>query len=408
MRNSWKVAKWEIRRNMKNKSFIISLIITPIIFMLFAFIPTLFNSDKETTQVYILDELNVYGQVEEMVAASELNWNLHQTDLDEAAMAEKVREEENTAYIALTAAGLENGKIPVYLNEDVEEDFLYEASILETPLRQLQLERMDLTDKQVEVIGKGVSLEPIETTDTSSAAKEESGEAEGESFDHIVPGIAAGIILFSIVITGMMIFTSASQEKKEKVAEIILSSITPTDLMQGKIIGYFILGITQVAVWLAFLLPIALWKIDFPIIEYLFVPELAVLLVIALAGYLLFSAIFVGMGATVEDMSSTSNFQGIVMMIPFIPFIFMGPIITDPSGVIAKVLTFIPFTTPGVLLIRLTMLEEWPWIEIIIALVVLLISIWLAMKAAGKIFKVGILMYGKNATPKEIWKWLWT
>lgn len=410
LRNSWKVAKWEIKRNMKNKSFIISLIITPIIFMLFAFIPTLFNSEDETTQVFILDELNVYEQVEEMVTSAELNWELQQTDVAESEMAAKAEADEHTAYIALTEKALEEGEIPVYLNDNVEENFLFEASIIETPLRQLQLERMNLSDQQLEVIGKGVSLKPIEIEDkgtTSKAEGEAAEETEGDPFRHLVPGIAAGIVLFSIVITGMMIFTSASQEKKEKVAEIILSSITPTDLMQGKIIGYFILGITQVAVWLAFLLPIALWKIDFPILEYLFVPELAILLFIALAGYLLFAAIFVGMGATVEDMTSTSNFQGIVMMLPFLPFMFMGPIIMDPSGLIAKVLTFIPVTTPGVLLIRLSMLEEWPWIEVIIAILVLLVFIWLGMKAAGKIFKMGILMYGKNATPKEIWKWLW-
>ncbi|GIN71970.1 sodium transporter [Bacillus sp. J14TS2] len=409
MRNSWKVAKWEIKRNMKNKSFIISLIITPIIFMLFAFIPTLFNSEEEQTQVFILDELDVYGQVEEMVTSSELNWELQQTDVTEAEMAAKVEADEHTAYIALTEKALEEGEIPVYLNDKLEESFLFEASIIETPLRQLQLERMNLSDQQLEVIGKGVSLQPIEHENTGDSSKTdgESSEEEGDPFKHLVPGIAAGVVLFSIVITGMMIFTSASQEKKEKVAEIILSSVTPTDLMQGKIIGYFVLGITQVAVWLAFLLPIALWKIDFPILEYLFVPELALLLLIALAGYLLFAAIFVGMGATVEDMSSTSNFQGIVMMLPFLPFIFMGPILMDPSGLVAKVMTYIPITTPGVLLIRLAMLEEWPWLEIIIAIVVLFVFIWLAMKAAGKIFKMGILMYGKNATPKEIWKWLW-
>lgn len=411
MRNSWKVAKWEIKRNLKNKSFIISLIITPIIFMLFAFIPSLFKSEDEATQVLILDELDVYTQVEEIVKSTELNWELQQTDIAEAEMAVLAEENEHTAYIALTEKGLEEGEIPVYLNEDVGDDFLFEASVIETPLRQLQLERMDLSDQQLEKIGKGVSLKSAELEDTKEASQTEgeaAEETEGDPFKHLVPGIAAGIVLFSIVITGMMIFTSASQEKKEKVAEIILSSITPTELMQGKIIGYFILGITQVAVWLVFLVPIALWKIDFPILEYLFVPELALLLLVALAGYLLFSAIFVGMGATVEDMTATSNFQGIVMMLPFLPFMFMGPILMDPSGLIAKILTFIPVTTPGVLLIRLSMLEEWPWLEIIIALLVLFIFIWLAMKAAGKIFKMGILMYGKNATPKEIWKWLWT
>ena len=223
----------------------------------------------------------------------------------------------------------------------------------------------------------------------------------------VIPGAFAGIILFSIVMTGMMIFQSASQEKKEKVAEIILSSLTPTELMQGKIIGYFVLGITQVIVWLIFAVPLVMWKLDIPLMEYLLVPELLLLLFIAFAGYLLFAAIFVALGATVEEMTATSNFQGMVMMLPFLPFLFIGPIMSDPSGLIAKVGSYIPVTAPGVLLLRLSMLEEWPWIEIIIALVVLVISIWLFMKLAGKIFKMGILMYGKNATPKEIWKWMW-
>ncbi|WP_369693586.1 hypothetical protein [Lentibacillus sp. CBA3610] len=72
----------------------------------------------------------------------------------------------------------------------------------------------------------------------------------------------------------------------------------------------------------------------------------------------------------------------------------------------AQVGTYVPFTTPGVLLMRLIVMEEWPWMEIIIALAILIVSIWIFMKLAGKIFKTGILMYGKNATPAEIWKWI--
>src|SRR5690625_6255982 len=109
----------------------------------------------------------------------------------------------------------------------------------------------------------------------------------------------------------MMIFQSSSQEKKDKIAEIILSSVTPNELMQGKIMGYFVLGLIQVAVWLSIGLPVALWKIDLPLFEYLLVPELAVLLTIAIFGYLLFPSMFVGLGATMADASSTGNFQAL-------------------------------------------------------------------------------------------------
>ncbi|MBS4205698.1 ABC transporter permease [Lederbergia citrea] len=410
MRNSLKVAKWEIKRNMKNKSFIISLLLTPVLFMIFFFVPSLLsgNDSDEIVNVYVLDELNVWNQIETAVEQQELTWDLKKTDIDEASMEGKAAASEQTVYIALTEEGLDQGKINMYMSEDVDKNFHYEAFILEDPLRQVQLERLGLTEAQKEVIASRIAIEPI----FAKAAGEAEGsipdtEQAADPLKRAVPGAFAGIILFSIVMTGMMIFQSASQEKKEKVAEIILSSVTPTELMQGKIMGYFVLGITQVLGWLIFIIPLVMWKFDIPLLKYLFVPELLLLLFLAFAGYLLFAAIFVGFGATVEDMTATSNFQGMVMMLPFLPFLFIGPVMYDPSGLIAKIGTFIPVTAPGILLLRLSLLEEWPWTEIIISIVILIISIWLFMKLAGKIFKMGILMYGKNATPKEIWKWMW-
>ncbi|WP_332871014.1 ABC transporter permease [Planococcus sp. MB-3u-03] len=84
-----------------------------------------------------------------------------------------------------------------------------------------------------------------------------------------------------------------------------------------------------------------------------------------------------------------------VMMLPFSPFLFIGPVFSDPSGIWAQIGSYIPFTAPGVLIMRLSLLEQWPWVEIIIATAILAISVWVFMKLAGKIFKIGILMYGK-------------
>lgn len=176
--------------------------------------------------------------------------------------------------------------------------------------------------------------------------------------------------------------------------------------MQGKIIGYFVLGILQVTVWIGMAAPVALALVDYPIIEYLLVPELLLFLLIAILGYLMFASIFVGLGATLEDSSSGSNFQGFVFMIPWLPFIFIGPVLTNPEGMLSQVLSYIPFTSPGIMILRLSILDEWPWVQIFISLAILIVSIWLLMKLAGKIFRIGILIYGKNATLPEIWKWL--
>src|SRR5690625_4881559 len=409
MRNTWKVAKWEIKRNMKNKSFVIGLLITPLIFLFFMIVPGLFgDSEPETITVFVKDDIHLLDDMKQSVEQNPtLHWVMEETDLDLNGMEERLQTEENIAYMDLSEENMNEGIITVHTSDDMDEDFLHQTHVLEDPILKSQLEQLGLTEEESAMIEQGIAFEVEEIAEAG-----ENDEAEKESaadpLERIIPGAFAGVILFSIVITGMMIFQSASQEKKDKIAEIILSSVTPNELMQGKIIGYFVLGIVQVFIWIAFAIPLIIWKFDFPIFEYLFVPELAILLIIAVLGYLLFASIFVGIGATIEDVSTSGNFQGFVLMIPFIPFVLLGPIINDPSGMVAKVASYIPFTSPGILIIRLSMLEQWPWVEVIIAIIILMISVWLFMKLAGKIFKTGILLYGKNATPKEIWKWLWT
>ncbi|MCP2036464.1 ABC-2 type transport system permease protein [Planomicrobium sp. HSC-17F08] len=400
MRNTMKVAKWEIKRNMKSKSFIIGLFLTPIIFLAFFLLPDLFSSEDEAaaTKVYVNDELGVYEQLETAAAGTE--WQLEQTQLSEQEAESALETEEDAAYVFIGEQSVESGKVTVYTNENTDSAFMDEVQVLSGPLQMVQIEKLGLTPEEAGVVAQGIVFE------NASVETEEGGLFSEGMLKRVIPGAFAAIVMLSIVFTGMAIFQSASQEKKDKIAEIILSSLTPADLMQGKIIGYFVLGIIQVVVYIIIVLPVLLWKIDMPIMEYLFVPELLVLLLIAVLGYLLYAALFVGIGATMADISTAGNFQGMVMMLPFTPFLFIGSVISDPSGFWAQLGSYIPFTSPGVLILRLSLLEEWPWMEIGIAIVVLIVSVWIFMKLAGKIFKTGILMYGKNATPGEIWKWI--
>ncbi len=414
MRNSWKVAKWELKRNMKNKSFIISLLLTPLLFIVFAGFPTLLEKlegepDSENVTVYLKDELNLFDDINSLVKSQDLSWKMEEVTGDSKKILKEIESSENQAYVALTDNAVKTGEVKVFTSNEMPDTFSSEVQFLQEPLRQVKFDQLNLSPEVVQSIIKGIEIRSEQAstlTDSGSLNPSDKQSADNSSMERIIPGAFAGIVLFSIVMTGMMIFQSASQEKKEKVAEIVLSSVTPGDLMQGKIIGYFILGLVQVGTWLLLVVPIAAWRYELPVMEYLFVPELLLLLAISIAGYLMFAAIFVGIGATVEDMTATSNFQGIVMMLPFLPLIFLGPILANPSGIIAQVATYFPLTSPSILILRLSLLDEWPWVEIIIALVILLASIGLLMKLAGKVFKTGILLYGKNATPSEIWKWL--
>ncbi|KYG30710.1 ABC transporter permease [Alkalihalobacillus trypoxylicola] len=409
MKNSWKVAKWEIKRNVKNKSFIISILSTPLLFILFFSIPMLFSGDSSDENnpltIYIHDELEIWEEIENSIDDLEsLNWEVDHQIVHEDVMLSDLENMESSIYFSLTEETLMNGQIQIYLSNDLDENDVISLYAIEPILKSIQLEYLGFDEQEAMLATNPITFQHESPSDASETSE---SSDEGMAFlERLVPGLFAAVILFSVVISGMMIFTSASQEKKEKVSEMILSSISPTELMQGKIIGYFFIGIIQVIGWIAIILPFLVWYVTFPILQYLFVPELLVLILIAVLGYLLFASIFVGIGATVDEMSSTSNFQGMVMMLPWIPFILIGPVIADPSGIIAQVGSFVPITAPGVWLIRLSILENWPWVEIIISLLILAISIWITMKMAGKVFKTGILLYGKNATPAEIIKWL--
>lgn len=411
MRNALKVARWEFKRNMKNKSFLIGIFLTPVIMLAFMLIGSLFGgfeSEGDTTRLFVNDNLGLFDALQETIEGHELDWELQLTDASEQEAADELASQEDTAYIFLDDRAIDENVIPVYTSEEIDPFFMDQIQVLATPLKTWQMAQLGLSEEQLAAISAEILFKEAGAGDVA-ASNEAAGESEflgEEGMSRYVPGAFGGIILLSIVFSGMYIFQSASQEKKDKVAEIMLSSLTPGELMQGKIIGYFGLGMVQAAVFIGFAIPLALWKLEMPIVEYLLVPEVILYVFIAVLGYLLFAAMFVGVGATMADVSSAGNFQGLVMMLPFLPFVFIGPVVSDPNGLFAQIGTYIPFSAPGVLLLRLSLLREWPWIEIVIALVVLAVSSWLCMKLAGKIFKTGILMYGKNATPKEIWKWI--
>ncbi len=412
MRNTWKVAKWEYKRNVKNKSFIISTFLTPVIILMFTFLPVLFSGsddsgNEETMKVYIQDEVGVAPTVETLVnSQNSLAWDLEFTQEDQKSILSSIEENENQAFLSITEDSIESGVVEVYTSEEVTDSFFNQLQLLSQPIQAYQFEQLGLTDSQIQQVAAGVSFETLDATETSSENRVVEKSGLGES-GHMVPGIVSLIVLFAIVLTGMMIFQSASQEKKEKVSEIVLSSLTPSDLMQGKIIGYFGVGLSQVFIWLSFGIPLAAWRIeDVAIVDNLLVPELLIMMLIAILGYLLFAALFVGFGSTVEDISSSSNFQGVLMMLPFLPLVFIQPILISPNGLAATIGSFIPFASPAVLILRMALLEEWPWMEFGLAVVVLTLSVWGMIKLSGKIFEVGILLYGKNATPKEIWKWI--
>ena len=389
-----KVTAWEIKRNLTNKTFIISMLATPILIVAFGAVPSLlaYFEDERLQTVYMIDQVAIYDEVKPLLPG---NIELVNFKGEREELEALIREQPDTSFVVIDQAALEAGNINVYTAQEGFPDLSGLGNAVNEVLRSRRFSELGIDRQTALEITQGYRFQVV------------SMQAEAEDlWARIIPAAFAGMVLFSISIFGSMTFHSAVQEKKDKMAELLLSSITPAAIMQGKVLGYFTLGILQAALWLSFAIPVAIYQFNIPVFKYLFVPVLPVMLFFTVVGYLMFSALFVSMGATIDDIQEAGNFQGMIMILPWAPFFFLSAIITNPDGLIALITSYFPLTSPGVMTIRLALLTRIPVMDVVISAVILVLCTWLVTWLAGKIFKTGMLMYGKSASFAELIKWI--
>src|SRR5690606_32740573 len=165
-------------------------------------------------------------------------------------------------YLALTEQVLDEGRAVIYANGEVGSRTLAELNFIDELLDEERLRRLGITGPEAERLLASIEFElvPVSSQEPDPAA---GSETRDNRIDRLLPAAFAGLILLSVILSGMMIFQSAAHEKKEKLSEILLSSVTAGELMQGKILGYFSLGLLQVFVWLALTIPLVYWRMDF-------------------------------------------------------------------------------------------------------------------------------------------------
>ena len=247
----------------------------------------------------------------------------------------------------------------------------------------------------------------------------------------IFGGASGYLLMMFIVVYGNMIMRSVIEEKTSRIIEIIVSSVKPIQLMLGKIIGTSLVGITQFILWLViggFLMvfltnvfgvtpsntispaeiqqngqimqQILLEFFKFPIMKLV-----GCFFIYFIGGYLLYSSMYATIGSVVDNETDTQQFIFPVLM-PLMLAIYVGffTVIEDPHGSISVLFSYIPLTSPVVMLMRIPFGVSW-W-EILISVTLLYLTFFIILWFAAKIYRVGILMYGKKASYKELIKWL--
>ncbi len=220
----------------------------------------------------------------------------------------------------------------------------------------------------------------------------------------VAPYIFSIMLFIAVFSSSGYLLRSIADEKETRVIEIVLSSVSPTELLAGKVIGLGALGLTQVGIWLlsSFVLSGGMGAIAAGAVLVLNPGNFVLAALYFLLGYLLFGTIMATAGALGSNPRESQQLAGIFSFAAAIPWFFASIFFTNPNAPLARALSFFPFTAPTTMMLRLP-LGGVPTIDIIISLIVLLISIPIVMWAGAQIFRVGLLMYGKRASVKEIW-----
>ncbi|NLA27407.1 MAG: ABC transporter permease [Firmicutes bacterium] len=227
----------------------------------------------------------------------------------------------------------------------------------------------------------------------------------GEEFSiagAIAPFFFSMVLVIAVMISGQVLMYGVLKEKRNRIVEILLSSVTALELLLGKILGFGLLGLLQIAIWLSVGLAAASRFINLGELG-LTLESLIPLILFFIGGYLMFAALFAAMGATMKDAEGGSQTQGMVVLIPMIPMFASTAILMSPNAAWVRIFSYIPIFTPTTMLMRIAS-TTIPWWELASTFAVMVLGIAFFIYLGARIFSRGLLQFDRTISLKEIGK----
>jgi len=430
------IIKREFVAKVRNKSFIVMTFLSPLLFVgIAAFVGYLSSMKAETKRIAIHDESGLFTNefVSQNSDKSEYKY-LDLSLIDEKFLKDSITKESYEGLLLIpkttNVADLES-KVQFISNDSPSISFIENVqSIIANKITKINLERAKLDTVAIKNAQSNVNI---------SLAKA-SGEQSVKGLNEIKIAIGGGfgyLIMMFIIIYGNMVMRSVIEEKTNRIIEIIISSVKPFQLMIGKIIGTSLAGILQFFIWavigLSLMFAASLFfgvdvgptaKVSPELMQQaqnefagpaqMYMKELwnlpiaSILIgfvVYFIGGYFLYSSFYAAIGAAVDNQTDSQQFLLPIIM-PLMLSVYVGffSVMNDPHGTIAVVFSMIPLTSPIVMLMRIPF--GVPLWQIAISVTLLFATFFSVVWFAAKIYRVGILMYGKKPTWKELYKWL--
>jgi ABC-2 type transport system permease protein len=430
------IIKREFIAKVRNKSFIVMTFLSPLLFVGIAmFVGYLSSMKADTRQIAIHDESGEF--VKEFLAQNKSSEEYNYQDVSSIELPTLKKSVEDEAYEGVLF-------IPKVKNNDALENEIQFISN-ESP-------SISFIEKTQDIIAKKMTLANLEAAHLDTLAihqaeakvtinlKKASGEQSLKGLNEIkiaIGGAFGYLIMMFIIIYGNMVMRSVIEEKTNRIIEIIISSVKPFQLMMGKIIGTSLAGILQFFIWaiigLSLLFSASVFlganvgatnqippemmqsaqnelatTAQLYVAEIMNLPIAAILscfVIYFIGGYFLYSSFYAAIGAAVDNETDSQQFLLPIIM-PLVLGVYIGffTVVNDPHGTVATVFSMVPLTSPIVMLMRIPF--GVPLWQIALSITLLFATFFLVVWFASKIYRVGILMYGKKPTWKELYRWL--
>lgn len=424
----WAVTKREYLERVRTKWFIITTLFGPLFFAAIMILPGYLSvrgmRDAQVTNLRIVDatEMGIGQRVAALLAASAVgSTNPRETArVDTVAQAgiaamedellASVQSKELTGVLLLDSATVATGRAR-YLGRDAGSVGHIDA--LEAATRQAliaaRLEASGLEASSAEAISRlRVRVSGERVTDQGRG---------GSGLASTIFGFGVSFLLYmAIILYGQNVLRGVLEEKTTRVAEVVVSSVSPDVLLAGKVIGVGAVGLTQFGVWIGS--GILFWgqrsrvfsmlgvenfpQMAFPTVDPL---VLVALLLFFVLGYTFYAALFAAVGAMVGSQEEAQQASQPVLMLLVFSIIFVQPVMTNPTGQLAVTMSWLPFSAPIIMPMRMTATPVAP-MEIAGSLLGVLVACVIAIWLSARIYRVGLLMYGKRPSMRELARWI--
>jgi ABC-2 type transport system permease protein len=435
----WIVARREYLSRVQKKSFILVTLLTPLgIAMFSVIIGFIMNAGSNADHhVVIKDDTGIIRQI----ASEDKSFPFQFSDKDLNILKEDytslgydllvyVPALRDSSTMRISASYYGKEKPSLVLLESIE-------SKLSDQIEIYRMRKSNIDQKLLDSFRADISLE-----NGAMDPNDPSGSAATGKLNIIIGTALGGVMGFMmylvIFIYGSMVMRSVMEEKLSRIVEVMVSSVRPINLMLGKLIGVGGVGLTQLALW-AVLIPIVLTvvaaflpgvdnthfssmanvaQVDqhaadgfsaqqiiaaiFNIKWWLILP---VFIIFFLGGYFIYSSLFAAMGSAInEDMGEGQQLMMPIVIVVLIAFYMLFPVLSNPNGNLAIFASLFPLFSPIIMPARLAF--DPPWWQVVLSIILMLLTVWFFIWITSRIYRVGILMYGKKVTIREMIKWL--